>query len=168
MTTPTMEESKDPLIQLYRAVEEAISIAGSNAVSDHGLMLDTAELELNLAIKKEGGGGIEIKAFALEASAKKASESTHVYKLKLRRGPKPYVLGSPPSLEIAETILALAKATASVAERAKHFDVEEAVVTIDLSQSTEGGLKFGVGVHGGSQTIGRITLSFRKKRKEAA
>jgi len=166
MTTPTMEESNDPLIQLYRAVEEAISIAGNNAQSDLGLMLDTAELELNLATNKEGGGGIEIKSLGVDASAKTATESTHVYKLKLRRGPKPYVLGTPSSREIAETILALAKATASIARRANNFAVEEAVVTVDLSQSKEGGLKFGVGGHAGSQTVGRITLTFRKKPEE--
>jgi hypothetical protein len=75
-------------------------------------------------------------------------------------------LGTPEAREIAETILALAKATASVIQRAQNFTVEEAVVTVDLSQGKEGGLKVGVGVGGGSQNVGKITLTFKKKLDE--
>src|ERR1051325_7139493 len=103
MGSKTMEESNEPLIQLFRTVEEALSIAGSNSESNLGLTLDTAELELNLGTTKEGGVGVELKEFGVDASAKRTSESTHEHKLKLRRGLRPYVLGTPSSQELAET-----------------------------------------------------------------
>jgi hypothetical protein len=164
MGANTMEESNEPLIQLFRTVEEALSIAGSDSQSNLGLTLDTAELELNLGTTSEGSAGIELKELGVDASGKRTSESTHQHKLKLRRGPQPYVLGTPTSRKLAETILALAKATASVATRSGNLVVDEAVVTVDLSQSTEGGVKFGVGGRAGSKNVGKITLTYTKRR----
>jgi hypothetical protein len=165
MSSKPMEEGNDPLIQLFRTVEEGLSIAGSNAQSSLGLSLDTAELELNLGILKKGTAGIEVKALGIDASVSKEVESTHVYKLKLRRGPKPYLLGNVSAQELAETILALGKATQSVAQRATNFVVDEAVVTVDVTESKEGALKFGVGGQGGSQNICRVTLTFTRIKK---
>jgi len=159
-----MEESNEPLIQLFRTVEEALSIAGSNSESNLGLTLDTAELELNLGTTTEGNAGVELKELGVEAFGRKASESIHQYKLKLRRGPQAYFLGVPSSQELAETILTLAKATASVAARSNNFIVDQAVVTVDVSQSTEGGIKFGVGGRAGSKNVGKVTLTFTKRR----
>ena len=82
MGTNTMEESEEPLIQLFRTVEEALSTAGRNSESNPGLTLDTAELELNLATTAAGSAGVELKEPGVEASAKRTSESTHQYKLK--------------------------------------------------------------------------------------
>lgn len=163
MTTPGMEESNQPLIQLFRTVEEAMSIAGSNARAELGLRLDTAELELTLGTTKEGGAGIEIKSLGIDASGKKTSESSHQYKLKLKPAAKPYDLPGPSSGEVAETILALGKAASSVAQRGGGFTIDEAALTVDLTQSTEGGFKIGVGGRGGSETVGRITLTFKKR-----
>jgi len=158
-----MEESTDPLIQLFRTVEEALEIAGSKSDSELGLSLDTAEIELNLSTAKKVGGGIEIKAIGLNASAKGESQSTHRYKLKLRRGVGEFKLGPPQANEMAETILALAKASESIAARAKNYSLDEAVVTVDVHRTKEGGLQVFAG--GGAVTgdVYKITLIFTKR-----
>jgi hypothetical protein len=60
--------------------------------------------------------------------------------LKLRRSAEDFNLGSPSAQELAEAILALAKATQSIASRADKFTLDEAVVIVDISQTKEGGL----------------------------
>jgi hypothetical protein len=161
-----MEESNDPLIELFRTVEDGLAIAGSQSEPELGLSLDTAEIELNLVTSKNLEGGIEVKALGLNASAKAGSESRHIYKLKLRRTRAPFNLGGGPSAQdLAKTILALAKATQSVSSRAKNFIMDEAVVTVDLSQTKEGGIKVGVGGSGGTGDTYKVTLTFVARKR---
>jgi hypothetical protein len=160
-----MEESNEPLVDLFRVVEDALTIASSNSQSELGLSLDTAELELNLSTKKEVGGGVEIKAIGLNASAKGESESTHQYKLKLRRSQEEFKLGPPSANELAETILALARASCSITARAKNYSLDEAVVTVDIQRTKEGELHVLAGGGGGTGDVYRITLTFTNRQR---
>ena len=162
MATKGMEESKDPLIELYRTLEEALAIAGSRSKSESGLSLDTAELELKLSSATKVGGGIELKPLGVDLSAHASSESAHNYKLKLRRSGKPFFAGSPPAMELAETILALAKATDAIILRASEFEVVEAVVTVDVTQTKDGSVKIWAGGGGSSGNVHKITMTFAK------
>jgi hypothetical protein len=165
MESKQMKESDEPLIELFRTVEDGLAIAGSKSKSEWGLSLDTAELELNLATKTKAGGGLQVEALGINASAKVELKSIHKYKLKLRRSVEEFNMGSPSAQELAETILALARATQSIASRAKNFSVDEAVVTVDISQTKEGTLQVFGGGGGGAESLYRITLTFTKRQR---
>jgi hypothetical protein len=162
MATRQMEEGNDTLIQMFRAVEEGLAIAGTNTQSELGLSLDTAALELSLALANIGEVGLKWDLVGLDTTGKMKSESTHLYKLKLRRKAKPTRTSGPPAaLEIAETIFSLAKATKSVVSRTTDFLVDEAVVTIDINQTKEGVIKVGGGGGKASGNLCRVTLTFK-------
>jgi hypothetical protein len=165
MKTKQVKEADDPLIELFRTVEDGLAIAGSKSKSELGLSLDTAELELNLAIKTKADGGLQVEALGINASAKVELKSRHTYKLKLRRSVEEFNMGSPTAQELAETILALATATQSIASRASNFIVDEAVVTVDISQTKEGTLKIFGGGGSGAESLYRITLTFTKRQR---
>ena len=162
MATKGMEESKDPFIELYRTVEEALEIVGSRSKTENSLYLDTAELELKLSSGTNIGGGVELKPVGIDISAHASSESAHTYKLKLRRTGQPFVAGSPPAMELAETILSLAKSTEAVMARVSGFEIAEAVVTVDVTVAKDGSLKVWAGPGGSSGNIHKITMTFSK------
>jgi len=165
MSAKPMEESKDPFLQLFTALENALAIAGSDSKSETGLSLDKAELEFNLSWTKKMGGGVEIKSLGIDATAKGESLSAHRYKLKLRRSTEEFNLGPPEANELAESILALAKATQSVSLLSKNYSVDEAIVTIDIERTKEGQLKVFAGGGGGTGDIYKITLTFTKRTR---
>jgi hypothetical protein len=79
------------------------------------------------------------------------------------RSPGEFKLGSPSANEVAETILAIAKASQSIAARAKNYTLDEAVVTVDLQRTKEGKLHVLAG--GGAGDIYKITLTFTKRQR---
>ncbi len=163
MTSKPMEETKDPFLQLFTTLEDALSIAGSNSQSQTGLSLDTAELEFNLSRTKSFDSGVEIKTFGINASAKGESLSSHQYKLKLRRSVGEFNLGPPEANELAETILALAKATQAVSLLTANYSLDEAIVTVDVERTKEGQLKVFAGGGGGTGDVFKVTLTFTKR-----
>ena|SRR5438309_966744 len=162
MATKSMEESKDPFIELYRTLEEALEIVGTRSKAENGLYLDTAELELKLLSGKKVGGGVELKPVGIDISAHVSSESEHTYKLKLRRTGKPFIAGSPPAMELAETILSLAKSTEAVMARVSGFEVVDALVTVDVTVAKDGSLKIWAGGGGSSGNVHKITMTFTR------
>jgi len=161
MTTKEMEEGNESLIDLFRTVEEALAIVGEKTLDELNLTLDSAELETNLAVTKSVTGGFKIEAIGFDASGKANSESTHGYKLKLRRRPKRKGELGITEIEIADAIFSIAAATRAIDARTCDFYVDEATVTVDLSRSKEGGLKVFVGGEGKSENLCRIVLNFK-------
>jgi hypothetical protein len=160
MASKQMEEGEKSFIELFRAVEEALVIVGEKTLSELSLTLDSAELETSLVTTKTATGGFEIKAIGFNASGKARSESTHGYRLKLRRrAAKKGELG-PTSLELAEAIFSVAAATREISKRTTNFYVNEATVTVDVAKSKEGGLKVLFGGEGKSKNLCRVTLTF--------
>lgn len=155
-----MVEGSDALIELFRAVEGALAIVGEKTLSELKMTLDSAELETNLAVTKSAGGGFKLEAISLEASGKKSSESTHKYKLRLRRQTKRKATLGITDNEVAEAIFSIAAATRAINARTQEYFIDEATVTVDLTKTDEGGLKVFVGGDGKSETICSIVLSF--------
>jgi len=65
--------------------------------------------------------------------------------------------------EVAETILALAKATQAVSLLTTHYSLDEAIVTVDVERTKEGQLKVFADGGGGTGDVFKITLTFTKR-----
>lgn len=160
MASKEMQEANEPVIDLFRVVEEALGIVGEKAISDLNFTLDSAELETSLAVTKIAAGGFKIDAIGFDASGKASSESTHLYRLRLKRQPKRKAELGMDAVEVASAIFAILEATSQIKQRTTQFRVEEATVIVDLTRSKEGGLKVFAGAEGKSDSICKVTLKF--------
>jgi hypothetical protein len=161
MMADEMQQGRDTFIELFRTVEAALAIVGEKTLDELKMTLDTAELETNLVVTKAATGGFKIDAIGLDASGKKSAESTHGYKLTLRRRPKRKGDLGPNEIELAEAIFSIAAATRAINDRTSDFFIDEATVTVDLTRSTEGGLKVFGGGEGKSENLCRIVMTFK-------
>jgi|HubBroStandDraft_6_1064221.scaffolds.fasta_scaffold77248_1 hypothetical protein len=160
MKSKEMQEANDPMIQLFRTVEEALGIVGEKAVKELNLALDSAELETSLVVTKVATGGFKIDAVGFDASGKATSESTHLYRLKLKRQPRKKAELGMDAVEVAASIFAILEATNQIKLRTTQFRIDEATVIVDLTRSKEGGLKVFGGGEGKSGNTCRVTLKF--------
>lgn len=160
MASKEMQEANQPMIDLFRVVEEALAIVGEKALSGLNFTLDSAELETSLAVTKTATGGFKIDAIGFDASGKASSESTHLYRLRLRRQPKRKAELGMDAVEVASAIFAILEATSQISQRTTEFRVDEATVIVDLTRSKEGGLKVFGGGEAKSDNMCRVTLKF--------
>ena len=160
MSTNPTKEADDPLIDLFRAVEDALAIVGDKAVSELNLTLESVELETSLLVSRSAAGGFKIEAIGFDASARSTSEHTHRYRLKLRRRPSRAAQLGADKIEVANAIFAMLSATRQVSTRALDFYVDTATLTLDLVHSKEGVLRVVAGGEGKSGSGCTVTLTF--------
>ena len=163
METKQMQEGADSFVELFRTVEEALSIVGSRTLADLKFNLSSAELETTIATTKTQSTGFEIKCVGLEASGRADTEATHGYKLKLRRRSSGVAALGPTALELAEAIFSIIKATKEISSRTTSYYVDEATVTVDVARSKEGALKIVWGPEAKQSNVCRIILTFTSR-----
>jgi hypothetical protein len=160
--TKQMQEGADSFVELFRTVEEALSIVGSRTLADLKFNLSSAELETSIATTKTLSTGFEIKCMGLEASGRADTEATHGYKLKLRRRSSG-IAALGPTAELAEAIFSIIKATKEISSRTTSYYVDEATVTVDVARSKEGALKIVWGPDAKQSNVCRIILTFTSR-----
>ncbi len=154
----------DQLVELVRAIEDALAIVRYRTEKRLGISLQKAELELRFAAKKTAGVGGSIEIIVpIEAGVERAWSNLQTFTLSLTPAGGSLDLGEPPANELADAILALA-ATIDQLARVKpaSFTLGTAGLSIGVELTTEGKLQVVFGGGGKSSTAHTINLTFRR------
>jgi len=145
-------------VNAVRSIKDAVDRAQFR-LQEAGLQLTKVELELGISLTTSAGGALKLKI--VELGAHRARTDTQALTLDLTPAPAAEPMGPSLADQLQEAIVATASAAAEAASTEPQFDLEQAVVALQVSITKDGSVS--VFVEGSRELESSHTLTVTLK-----
>jgi hypothetical protein len=149
---------EEDAVKAVRSIKDAVEQAQLQ-LEAAGLALAKVELELGTSLTKSAGGAFKLKI--VELGAHRARTDAQTLTLDLTPGPAAEPMGPSLAEQLQQAIVATASAAAEAAATEPRFDLERAVVALQVSISKDGKVSIFVEGTGEQGTTNTLTLTLK-------